>query len=209
MSPAKIARAERKLTLSEQYKQLTREKLLEAALKVFSDVGFRAATIDQIAVAAGTTRTTFYRHFDTKADVANALGNTVKPLLIALAQRLDQIEQPDAAQVRAWLLKWAKVWKQHRALLEILHDAISSDPSLAAQSVEVIRDLVEEMPRLLASFPAEQREKARMNLVFAFLQLDLVMYFTEVRPAQLPKADHFEVLTELWLKTLRPAGLPR
>jgi AcrR family transcriptional regulator len=201
-----VPAVERKPTLREQYKLLTREKLLQAALKVFSEVGFRAATVDQIAVAAHTTRTTFYRHFETKADVANGLGNTLKPLLIALVQRLDEIRQPDAAQVRAWLVRWARVWKQQRAVLEVLHDAISSDPSLAAESLLAIRDLVEQMRRYLSSFPANQQEKARMSLVFAFLQLDRVMYFTEVRPAELPQADRFEVLTELWLRTLSRPG---
>lgn len=43
--------------------------LEEIALELFSARGFDETTIDQIAVAAGVSKRTFFRYFDSKADV--------------------------------------------------------------------------------------------------------------------------------------------
>jgi mycofactocin system transcriptional regulator len=39
------------------------------ALRLFTDQGFEQTTVDQIASAAGVSRRTFFRYFDTKSDV--------------------------------------------------------------------------------------------------------------------------------------------
>jgi AcrR family transcriptional regulator len=44
----------------------SRGKILEAAVQVFEREGFQAASIDDIAAAAGVSRRTVYHHFETK-----------------------------------------------------------------------------------------------------------------------------------------------
>jgi|SRR4051794_1078239 len=51
----------------------TRRKLLKAAEKVFSKVGFEAARLEDIAKEAGHTRGAFYAHFSRKEDLFFAL----------------------------------------------------------------------------------------------------------------------------------------
>src|SRR3954470_3081357 len=51
----------------------TRRKLLKAAEKVFSKVGFEAARLEDIAKEAGHTRGAFYAHFSSKEDLFFAL----------------------------------------------------------------------------------------------------------------------------------------
>jgi AcrR family transcriptional regulator len=46
-----------------------RSRLVEAAFARFTTDGFEATTVDQIADAAGVSRRTFFRYFDTKEDV--------------------------------------------------------------------------------------------------------------------------------------------
>lgn len=45
----------------------THNAVLEAARRVFTAEGYRAATVDNIAAAAGFTKGAFYRHFSSKA----------------------------------------------------------------------------------------------------------------------------------------------
>ena len=47
-------------------KQDAKERVLEAALEVFSQKGFHPATMDEIAELAGVGKGTLYRHFETK-----------------------------------------------------------------------------------------------------------------------------------------------
>jgi AcrR family transcriptional regulator len=52
---------------------LTRAALLDAALAVFAEHGFQAATIEQICAAAGFTRGAFYSNFSSKEELFLAL----------------------------------------------------------------------------------------------------------------------------------------
>ncbi len=46
-----------------------RERLLAAAIDLFYRNGFNAIGIDQVIAAAGVTKTTFYKHFESKDDL--------------------------------------------------------------------------------------------------------------------------------------------
>lgn len=53
----------------------TRSLLLDAAENVFSEKGFTAATLDDIAYAAGYTKGAIYKHFTTKEDLFLAVSD--------------------------------------------------------------------------------------------------------------------------------------
>lgn len=55
----------------------TRRQLMEAALRVFSQNGYAATTLDDIAREAGVTRGAIYWHFSNKADLYNTLVSEV------------------------------------------------------------------------------------------------------------------------------------
>ncbi len=52
---------------------ITRQRLLQAALSVFSEKGYAAATLEEIAQEAELTRGAIYWHFGDKAGLYNAL----------------------------------------------------------------------------------------------------------------------------------------
>jgi AcrR family transcriptional regulator len=60
---------------------LRREQILEAAVKVFSEKGFRAAKMQEVANAAGISNGTVYNYFRSKDEV-----------LLALLERLNETE---------------------------------------------------------------------------------------------------------------------
>ncbi|MEJ2746340.1 MAG: TetR family transcriptional regulator [Anaerolineae bacterium] len=51
----------------------TRQALLDAALAAFSDKGYQATRLQEIAEMAGTTRGAIYHHFENKADLYKQL----------------------------------------------------------------------------------------------------------------------------------------
>jgi TetR/AcrR family transcriptional repressor of uid operon len=61
----------------------TRERIFEAAVREFRDVGFSAAQIDQIAKKAGVARGTFYFHFSTKDDVLLELAGRIHTRIVS------------------------------------------------------------------------------------------------------------------------------
>ncbi|GIH01945.1 TetR family transcriptional regulator [Rhizocola hellebori] len=76
------------MTLAERKRQLVRDELTEAALKLLASQGFEETTIDQIVAAAGVSRRTFFRYFRSKEDVIiEFLGHLGTKLRDALAAR--------------------------------------------------------------------------------------------------------------------------
>lgn len=55
----------------------TREKILEAALKLFSEKGFNGAVTSEIAKEAGVAEGTIFRYFPTKKDLLFSVANPV------------------------------------------------------------------------------------------------------------------------------------
>jgi AcrR family transcriptional regulator len=56
-----------------QRKAQTREQLLDAATRVFAERGFEAASLDEVAAAAGYTKGAVYSNFASKTDLVIAL----------------------------------------------------------------------------------------------------------------------------------------
>jgi len=61
-----------------------RERLVRAALDLFSEQGYEATTVSEIAErAGGLTKTTFFRHFADKREVLFAAGEEIHGQLVA------------------------------------------------------------------------------------------------------------------------------
>ncbi len=58
---------------ADRRRQQTREYLLQAAAEVFAERGFHAATLDEVAAAAGFTKGAVYSNFKNKEDLFLAL----------------------------------------------------------------------------------------------------------------------------------------
>lgn len=71
------------MSLRAAQKQMTYELFLTTALDLFGSKGYAATTIDDIATAAGSTRTTFYLHFSSKSEVISALLTKADAILTA------------------------------------------------------------------------------------------------------------------------------
>jgi AcrR family transcriptional regulator len=66
----------------------TRDRILEAASKLFYGEGIRAASVDAVAAKAGVTKRTFYYHFRSKDDL--------------IAAYLEIRDQPNLALFQRW-----------------------------------------------------------------------------------------------------------
>jgi len=126
-------------------KEQTRQRLLDTALELFESKGYSATTVDDIAVAAGTTRVTFYAHFASRRAIMAALiaqlnvilergqspvhGSTA-PLLV------DVVRAGTPAAIGAWLRQQAARWTIIRPYIIAASTAAAVEPE--------IRDLVDE-----------------------------------------------------------------
>ncbi|MFS1512862.1 TetR/AcrR family transcriptional regulator [Chengkuizengella sp. SCS-71B] len=67
----------------------TREKILKASLKLFSENGYKGATLKKIALEAGVTEMTVFRIFETKEKIYEEIMGTFKSSLPILRNYIE------------------------------------------------------------------------------------------------------------------------
>lgn len=92
----------------QQRRAQTRASLLEAAAQVFAQRGYAAATVAEIAQAAGCSTGALYAHFPSKADLFLALMDEAIPAWSAsYAEQLDHFEGGLDDQLAAVTARWS------------------------------------------------------------------------------------------------------
>ncbi|RKQ36753.1 TetR/AcrR family transcriptional regulator [Kocuria tytonis] len=111
-----------------------REQLLDTALRVFSDGGYHATSMDEIAAAAGVSKPVLYQHFPGKRELFLAL---VQYTLTDLSQRLeDSLSAADTHRDRVQnviVTHFDFVYTQPQAYRLVFNADLMSFPEVAAQ----------------------------------------------------------------------------
>ncbi|KQN89359.1 TetR/AcrR family transcriptional regulator [Arthrobacter sp. Leaf69] len=203
-------------SLREAQKQLTRDMIVDRALELFTEKGYAATTIDEIAVAAGTTRATFYAHYPSRADLMRDFMARVNAVLdradgpdlatTTAAGLVDVVRAGELDGILAWLESRAALWPVFRPYLDVLDEAAAVDPEVRALvrgwHEEVISDIVRGM-HLAGRF---SQETHHIRGTLAFTQLDYVATLWTRRKLE-PNRDHaLEVLADSWYHLLCDEG---
>ena len=101
MSPANIARAGRSRKRT-RIQEENEERILNAALEVFSTYGFRGATVDQIAKLAGMTKPNLLYYFRRKQDIYRAVLNRTLEMWLTPLEELAGDGDP-AVEISAYI----------------------------------------------------------------------------------------------------------
>ncbi|WP_250002608.1 TetR family transcriptional regulator [Actinoplanes sp. M2I2] len=92
--------------LRERKKARTRAAIRDAAMRLFTEQGYAATTVEQIAEAAEVSPSTFFRYFPTKEDVV--LTDDVDPAVVAAIRA----QPPETPVVDAVLAGMRQVFEQ-------------------------------------------------------------------------------------------------
>lgn len=112
-----------------------REKVLEAAVRVFAEVGSRGATTRRIAAAAGVNEVTLFRHFGSKeALMREALRWAAQRVLVS---KLPEEPVDPRAELTAWCDRHLRGMYEARALLRTSLGEFEENPEVSAPACEV------------------------------------------------------------------------
>lgn len=117
----------------------TRDRILDAALVAFGDVGYERTTIEQIAQLAGCSRVACYQYFSGKDDVFRHLAGQVARELRASVAALDPVT-PDGEgreAIRAWVGRHGDIHERYEPVFRAFSAAADSDATLSAGSERV------------------------------------------------------------------------
>jgi AcrR family transcriptional regulator len=109
-------------TMQEKMLAVRRQHVLDAAISVFAEKGFRGATIRDVAIAAGVSDGTIYNLFDNKAALLHAILAGAEPPAAAI-DFANPPSLPDMMRVR-----WTAIGPDSLAMLRVILSEALIDP---------------------------------------------------------------------------------
>ena len=124
----------------------TRAQLLDAAQRVFCDMGVASTTLHQVAAEAGLTRGAVYWHFENKTDLLAALWERVSLPLDATLEELDQRYAQDP------------LGRIYHKTLTVMRRIATEDSARAMMSILLLKCEYVEETKPISEFLLAQRE---------------------------------------------------
>ena len=122
-----------------------REALVEAAIPVFAQRGFRAASTIDIAKAAGISQAYLFRLFPTKADLFVAVCEACRARMLVAFREAADSRAPDETAMHAMGCAYGELLEHDRDLLmiQLQSQVTSGEPAIDAAMQETFRRLYE------------------------------------------------------------------
>jgi AcrR family transcriptional regulator len=198
-------------------KERTRQRIIRSALKLFEKKGYVTTTIDEIAAKAGTTRVTFYAHFESRRDLMRALihelniilgrhsrpddaGSTASPLVEAVRVGSREL-------IEAWLREQAARWPAIRPYILAATEAAAVDPDIAplfhGWLDEVAADIEEGLDAAGRFEPASRHYRGEL----AVRNLDQTALYWMQNGFDVAAGPEFPVLVEAWWRLVGEGGV--
>jgi TetR/AcrR family transcriptional regulator len=194
-----------------------REIILEAALEVFAQHGFRGATIDQIAEAAGMSKPNLLYYFRSKEDIHVTLMHRLLETWLAPLRELDDIGDP-ITELRSYIrrkLEMARDYPRESRLFanEILQGAPRVMPMLEGE----LKELVDEKAQIIRGWMRDGRivRTDPWHLIFAIwattqhyadFDVQVRAVLGPDRGAEGRFEDAARFLEQLFIEGLKPKG---
>lgn len=134
-----------------------RERILEAALAVFSAQGFRGATLDQIAAEAGLSKPNLLYYFDGKDAIHAALMAGLLESWLDPLRRLDPAGEPRAEILGYMRRKLAMSQEFPRESRLFANEVLQGAPRLAPFIAGELKALVDDRAALIRAWGAAGR----------------------------------------------------
>ncbi|HVV08042.1 TetR/AcrR family transcriptional regulator [Amycolatopsis sp.] len=96
----------------------TRQKIVEETLRLFEAQGFHATSVDAIAKAAGTSRSTLYQYFESKDQIFVELLDECGSALMRVVRRIGPLGPTRLGfdNLHWWLGEWAYVYDKYATM---------------------------------------------------------------------------------------------
>ncbi len=181
----------------------TRERILQASLKLFSEKGYLGATTRAIAREADVAELTLFRYFSTKEKLFEEVINTysflptLKELLIEIAEK----PYRDALIIIA--TGFLDLLNKRKDLIRIMHSEMQRYPekikkihdSLINETLRLLSGYFEEMQKkgILRRFPSEYAARAFLGMFFSYF------YARDIKMLTTYKEDDTKKIVETYV----------
>jgi AcrR family transcriptional regulator len=145
-----------KVTLRTLQKESTRRLIRESARAQFTSAGLAATQVDQIALAAGVSRATFYLHYKDKEDVLRDIAIDYTPRALAVMRQLKG-PSPTKSDILSWLAEWVALVRAELAATMIFTELAQGEAGMPTYVVEIVEQIIEALGEKNPAFRAVTR----------------------------------------------------
>jgi AcrR family transcriptional regulator len=169
--------------------------IVETAREVFLQKGYFGTTIDDIADAAGLSRSSFYTYFPSKRDVLLVLGNQTYRAMDELMDQLMAVAEertPDA--VERIVTMYLRLLDEHGAFLQVWGQAGFGDEKLRRTGMRAKLSSARRLAAVLRALGWEPEDgEAALTALALAVMMDRFWFYEKV--AGLPATDAEMVAT--------------
>ncbi len=131
---------------------MTRDDILDAATQIFSQKGFHAASMQDIAEAVKLQKASLYHHVNSKQELLTAILDRALDLLIERIEAVKGMPLPPEQKLREAIRTYLQTMAEHRGLAAVLLlEHRSLDATAAAHHIprrdrfeQLWRDIIQE-----------------------------------------------------------------
>ena len=190
-----------------------REAILDAALGVFSAEGFRGATLDQIADAAGLSKPNVLYYFTSKEAIYTQLLSTLLDTWLDPLREIDADGDPIEEIVGYVMRKFQMSRDFPRESRLFANEIVQGAPRILDQIQGPLKDLVDETAEVIRAWMADGRmaETDPHHLIFSIWATTqhYADFDVQVRGILAPKgSEHLDdaatFLAQMYRRTLAP-----
>jgi AcrR family transcriptional regulator len=171
-------------SIREAQKELTRQRIIDAAFVMFQQLGFRSTTIDKIVKRAHVNRTTFYLHFKDKIDVAIEIGRRYVPGFVTEFDRLVSLEPASPEAVKEWVTGFLITsGKEDQKIVNyVLGEATLAEPTFAVEFSIFLERLGKRLIRQsMGDLPIEEKNLRTAEFISAVILMNKYTTHTSVQ----------------------------
>jgi AcrR family transcriptional regulator len=169
----------------------TRQRLLRAALELYTSIGFRATTTPAIAAKAGVAEGTIYRHFTSKEHLLNEVYRGAQKWAVSVVKDIEEAERGLRAPDRLARLarRFFDAADRDPAALRMLL-LVREDRNLDEKSREAAREFREALQQIVASGKSDGVVRPGPADLWSSVWLSLVAFAAEKVASREWDANH-------------------
>lgn len=202
--PSQENTAPKTRSLREELKQVTYERLLNAAKELLEKEGAESVTVDQIAKRAGTNRTTFYLHFEDKTDIAFKIRARYRSGDIqSISHYLSNPDGISREDISKWIRHRARFFSKHREIIKLGTESLNKRPEHVREFLDQTQEILKTaFAGYLSRFGKDERDLALAELLLCSVMLNRYLYLTVIQDLKMPFKKASDAIVDIWFNLL-------
>jgi AcrR family transcriptional regulator len=140
---------------------VSRHKIIDAAIKVFSAFGYHKTSMDDIAKEANVAKGTLYYHFSGKGELFERIVTDGLQMLMDKIEEVLQVDETAEQQIRTIVSKHVELFLQYGELVHIISNEITN--GIEADILERIRGIKQQYIDFLSRVLLQGHDDGELN----------------------------------------------